>query len=92
MTPACCRETESFDVLQRMDAAAELTPRDYRRAAEAAAARGVVGVVDFENDDNATLWPQRVAAGVDSLRVEVSTWPEQARARHRPRPEERRCA
>ena len=70
------RETESFAVLERLDSAAELTTEDYRRAAEAAAARGVVGVVDFENDDNATLWPQRVEAGVDSLRVEVSAWPD----------------
>ncbi|GAA4841356.1 amidohydrolase family protein [Garicola koreensis] len=70
------RETESFAVLQRLDAAAELTTADYRRAADVAAARGVVGVVDFENDDNTALWPQRVAAGVDALRVEVSTWPD----------------
>lgn len=70
------RETESFAVLERMDSAAQLTTEDYRRAAAAAAARGVVGVVDFENDDNAALWPQRVAAGVDSLRVEISAWPD----------------
>lgn len=70
------RETESFAVLERLDSAADLTAEDYRRAAAAAAARGVVGVVDFENDDNAALWPQRVAAGVDSLRAEVSAWPD----------------
>ncbi|GAA2540567.1 amidohydrolase [Winogradskya consettensis] len=48
----------------------------YAEAASAAARRGVVGVVDFENADNATEWPARVAAGVTSLRVEASVWPE----------------
>lgn len=75
-TSGLLRETESFAVLERLDSAAELTTEDYRRAVAAAAARGVVGVVDFENDDNAALWPQRVAAGVDSLRVEISAWPD----------------
>lgn len=70
------RETESFAVLERLDSASQLSTEDYRRAAAAAAAKGLVGVVDFENDDNATLWPQRVAAGVDSLRVEISAWPD----------------
>lgn len=70
------RETEAFEVLERLESAAELTTGDYRRAAATAAARGVVGVVDFENDDNAALWPQRVSAGVDSLRVEIAAWPD----------------
>lgn len=70
------RETPAFAVMEQLDSAGELSDQDYARAAEAAAARGVVGIIDFENDDNATLWPQRVAAGVDSLRVEVSAWPE----------------
>ncbi|WP_454048992.1 amidohydrolase [Cellulomonas sp. Marseille-Q8402] len=48
----------------------------YREAALAAARRGVVGVVELENADNATDWPRRVAAGVDALRVEASVWPD----------------
>ena len=48
----------------------------YADAAEAAARRGVVGIVDFENADNAGEWPDRVAAGVTSLRVEASVWPD----------------
>ncbi|GAA2478137.1 amidohydrolase [Winogradskya humida] len=47
----------------------------YAEAASAAARRGVVGIVDFENADNAAEWPARVAAGVTSLRVEASVWP-----------------
>ncbi|MGO2660268.1 amidohydrolase [Mycetocola reblochoni] len=46
-------------------------------AAAAAAARGVVGVVDMETDDNVRLWPERVEAGVTSLRVEAAVWAHQ---------------
>lgn len=49
---------------------------DVDEAARAAARRGVVGVVDFEYADNATVWPERVAAGIDSLRVHASVWPD----------------
>ena len=48
----------------------------YRLAADAAASRGIVGIVDFENAENVALWPERVAAGVTSLRVEASIWPD----------------
>ncbi|RJN32752.1 amidohydrolase [Nesterenkonia natronophila] len=70
------RETEAFAVLEKLDSTADLTSEDYQQSAADAAAHGVVGVVDFENDDNATLWPQRVASGVNSLRVEISAWPD----------------
>ncbi|TLP78983.1 amidohydrolase [Nesterenkonia sphaerica] len=70
------RETEAFAVLEKLDSAADLTTADYQQTAAAASALGVVGVVDFENDDNVALWPQRVDAGVDSLRVEISAWPD----------------
>jgi predicted amidohydrolase YtcJ len=43
-------------------------------AAAAAAARGVVGVVDFERADNLTSWRRRGAAGWDRLRVRASVW------------------
>ena len=48
---------------------------EYAAAAADAARLGVVGIVDFENTDNATEWPERVAGGVISLRVEASVWP-----------------
>lgn len=70
------REAGAFAVIEALDSAAQLSTEDYRRTAQQAAARGVVGVIDFENDDNLRLWPQRTAAGVDSLRVEASVWPE----------------
>ncbi|GAB3035183.1 hypothetical protein GCM10027052_11190 [Parafrigoribacterium mesophilum] len=38
-------------------------------AAAAAAARGVVGVVDFEMVKNLVVWPRRFANGFDKLRI-----------------------
>lgn len=43
-------------------------------AARAAAARGVVGVVDLEVADNLTAWRRRVAHGWDGLRVRAGVW------------------
>ena len=45
-------------------------------AAHAAAARGVVGIIDFETADNVTVWQRRVQTGTRSLRVACATWPE----------------
>lgn len=70
------READSFAVMDQLQDPAALTPEIYRQTAEAAARRGVVGIVDFENADNISQWPMRTAAGVDSLRVEVSVWPD----------------
>lgn len=70
------REDAWFPAMERLQNTTVLTTADYRAAAEAAARRGVVGVVEFENTDNITAWPQRVAEGVDQLRVEVSVWPD----------------
>jgi predicted amidohydrolase YtcJ len=47
-----------------------------RDAADAAAARGVVGIVDFETADNVDVWQRRVRAGTTSVRVVCATWPE----------------
>jgi predicted amidohydrolase YtcJ len=43
-------------------------------AAQAAAERGVVGVVDFEVADNLTTWRRRADAGWDGLRVRAAVW------------------
>ncbi|MCK9794446.1 amidohydrolase family protein [Isoptericola sp. 4D.3] len=43
-------------------------------AARAAAARGVVGVVDLEVADNLTTWRRRLAGGWDGLRVRAGVW------------------
>lgn len=70
------REGEWFGALDRLQPPSDLSVEDYREAAQAAARRGVVGIVEFENTDNLRLWPERVEQGVDSLRVEVSVWPQ----------------
>jgi hypothetical protein len=43
-------------------------------AARAAAARGVVGIVDYEMAWNPGVWARRQAAGTDSLRVETGVY------------------
>lgn len=44
-------------------------------AARAAAARGVVGVVDFEMTWNRDPWLRRIAGGFDALRVDAGVYP-----------------
>ncbi|SDQ13836.1 amidohydrolase [Microbacterium sp. cf332] len=69
-------EGEWIGVLQRFHAEASLPLADYRAAADAAAARGIVGIVEYENVLNIDEWSARVAAGVDSLRIDASVWPD----------------
>jgi predicted amidohydrolase YtcJ len=69
------RESAWMDTLDRLNRGTAPAPEAYRAAALDAARRGVVGVVDYENADNAREWPARVAAGVTALRVEASVWP-----------------
>jgi predicted amidohydrolase YtcJ len=69
-------EGEWMGSLQRFQAASEVPMDAYRAAADAAAARGVVGVVEFENVANFDEWPARTAAGVTSLRVDAAVWPD----------------
>lgn len=47
-----------------------------RDAARAAAARGIVGVVDFEMTWNRDVWLRRIAGGFNSLRVDAGVYPE----------------
>jgi predicted amidohydrolase YtcJ len=70
------REGPWIEALAMLEKSTTPTPATFREAAEAAARRGVVGVVEFENTDNIADWPARVAAGVDALRVEASVWPD----------------
>ncbi|GAA0922982.1 amidohydrolase [Pseudonocardia zijingensis] len=69
------REGDWYAVGPKLAASSLPAVEAYRDAAQAAARRGIVGIVEFENTDNLTLWPERVAAGVDNLRVEASVWP-----------------
>ena len=57
-------------------APAHLLDRWAADAARAAAARGVVGIVDFEAPWQLDAWASRIAAGADALRVVASVWPE----------------
>lgn len=47
-----------------------------RDAGRAAAARGVVGIVDFEMTWNRDVWLRRVAGGFGSLRVDAGVYPD----------------
>lgn len=70
------REGPWIETLHSFDETAALPAGSYHAAAVAAAARGVVGVVEFENTDNIAEWSARTADGVDSLRVEIAVWPD----------------
>ncbi|WP_072314912.1 amidohydrolase [Agrococcus sp. Marseille-P2731] len=70
------RETEWIGTLQRFQEAAPLPLELFRATADAAAARGVVGIVDYENVLGVDEWADRVARGVTSLRVDASVWPD----------------
>lgn len=47
-----------------------------REAGRAAAARGVVGIVDFEMTWNRDVWQRRIAGGFDALRVDAGVYPQ----------------
>lgn len=70
------REGAWIELLHSFDETAGLGSDGYREAADAAARRGVVGIVEFEKTDNVTEWPARIADGVTSLRVEGAVWPD----------------
>lgn len=71
------REAEWFAFLPRVLAAEDAAAGDeaYSRALKDAAARGVVGVVDYEFEAGFERWRQRYAAGGAGLRVRTSTYP-----------------
>ncbi|MFC7450130.1 amidohydrolase [Rhodococcus daqingensis] len=69
-------ETEFMPIMndvQHVDPA--VLDRRIDQAVRAAAARGVVGVTDFEIADNRAVWARRIAAGTDRLRVRCGIWP-----------------
>ena len=70
------RETDAFEVSRRLNevepAVADAMVRD---AAAAAAARGVVGVVDLDMGWNDEAWRRRLAGGFDLWRVEFAVYP-----------------
>jgi len=70
------REEEAFAVHRALDEVpAEVVDGWALEAARAAAARGVVGIVDLEMAWNHEVWTRRLAAGHDLLRVEFGVYP-----------------
>lgn len=50
------------------------SPAAYRAALDAAAALGVVGLVDLELDDNTRVWPERWAGAANGLRIRAASY------------------
>lgn len=70
------REQDAFDVAQRSGPVDTATIDGWaRETARAAAARGVVGIVDLEMAWNLEEWQRRIAAGHDLLRIEFAIYP-----------------
>lgn len=67
-------EAPWFEVLPQVQALEQPAEDALRQAVRDAAARGVVGVVDMEWEDGPHLWPQRIAAGIDLLRVRPAVY------------------
>lgn len=74
-TEAILREGEAFAVIAALSGVDDSTLDSWAaEAAARAAARGVVGIVDLEMTWNLDVWTRRIAAGLDSLRVEFGTY------------------
>lgn len=74
--PDVVRESEWFAAYDHLEelVGQEATPEAYRIVEAEAAARGVVGVVDFEFSGGAAEWAERWAAGADLLRIRMATY------------------
>jgi hypothetical protein len=71
------REDDCFAVVQAIGAVADLVLDQWaEEAAQRAASRGVVGIVDLEMAWNLDVWTRRVRAGTTSLRVEFGIYTE----------------
>lgn len=71
------REEDAFEISRRLNAVApELADRAVDRMARAAAARGIVGLVDLDMTWNDEPWQRRAARGFDTLRVSYGTYPQ----------------
>jgi predicted amidohydrolase YtcJ len=71
------REDDAFRILGLIDSLPDAQLDGWvDAAARAAAARGVVGIVDYEMDWNLETWTRRQAAGTNSFRVEIGVYTE----------------
>lgn len=72
------REEPAFEVSRRLNAADPVVgDRLVEASLRAAAARGIVGIVDFDMAWNAEAWARRVDAGFDAVRVSFGVYPDQ---------------
>ncbi|SDL31614.1 amidohydrolase [Microbacterium azadirachtae] len=70
------REEDAFEISRRLNATdPAVADEAVAAAARRAAARGVVGLVDFDMAWNADAWTRRLAAGFDTHRVEFAVYP-----------------
>jgi len=69
-------EDEWYAAYRLLDTLAPVTTADYRATLEAAAALGVVGLVDFEFVADLDGWRERWTAGCDLLRARVAVYAE----------------
>lgn len=70
------REQDAFAIHSELDHIADAQlDLAVAEAADAAASRGVVGIVDFDLSDNVTAWSRRAASHFDALRVSFGTYP-----------------
>ena len=71
-------EQEWYDVYARIHEVAgdETSPEAYERMERAAAALGVVGVLELEYGEAFDAWPARLAEGVDVLRIRRGVYPD----------------
>jgi len=71
------REDPAFEITNRIGSVPDdVLDRWVDAAARAAAARGIVGIVDLEMKWNLESWTRRMTAGTDSLRVEFGIYSE----------------
>jgi predicted amidohydrolase YtcJ len=71
------REDAAFEITRRIDdVPTELLDRWARDAARTVAARGVVGIVDYEMTWNLDVWERRIRRGHSTLRVEFGIYSE----------------
>ncbi|HET8928846.1 MAG TPA: amidohydrolase family protein [Microbacterium sp.] len=70
------REAPAFEISRRLnDVGAVAADAAVTHMADAAAAKGVVGIVDLDMAWNEDAWARRLASGFDALRVEFGIYP-----------------
>lgn len=71
------REEPAFEVTRELGKLPDAVVDAWvRESAQAAAARGIVGIVDFEMTWNHDVWLRRLTGGFDSLRVDAGVYPQ----------------